>query len=290
MIEVNELTKKICSKEIIKQFSCQFSQKQITAIIGPNGSGKTTLMRTLSGIYQPDQGEVIYSCGFQSLYFLQDSEILYPYLSGKDHLIYIQSIYKSKLMIEDIANDLEIFELLDKKVKSYSLGMKQQLLFAEAVISDADILILDEPFNGLDPSYSIQFKKVLKKLRDAGKTIIISSHILADLEELADKQIFIKKGMIMKILDQGENNASKNDPLYKVIIPNLDIETIKRIEKIPVVLSVDTDREGQVLVRIKTGHFKTMMEAFKVANIEYKDVVKQDQNLTQLYKKIYNKD
>ncbi|MEN2665874.1 hypothetical protein [Listeria aquatica] len=141
-----------------------------------------------------------------------------------------------------------------------------------------------------DPSYSIRFKKVLKKLRDAGKTIIISSHILADLEELADKQIFIKKGMIMKILDQGENNASKNDPLYKVIIPNLDIETIKRIEKIPVVLSVDTDREGQVLVRIKTGHFKTMMEAFKVANIEYKDVVKQDQNLTQLYKKIYNKD
>lgn len=117
MIEVNELTKKICSKEIIKQFSCQFSQKQITAIIGPNGSGKTTLMRTLSGIYQPDQGEVIYSCGFQSLYFLQDSEILYPYLSGKDHLIYIQSIYKSKLMIEDIANDLEIFELLDKKSK-----------------------------------------------------------------------------------------------------------------------------------------------------------------------------
>ncbi|WP_115753309.1 ABC transporter ATP-binding protein [Listeria kieliensis] len=290
MLMAKQLKKKIHSKEVIKQFSYQFTQKQITAIIGPNGSGKTTLMRILSGIYTPDQGEVSCSGETQSLFFLQDGEVLYPYLTGGDHLTYIQSIYKSKITIKEVADNLGILELLNKKIKSYSLGMKQQLLFAEIVISDADILILDEPFNGLDPSYNIRFKEILKKLKNAGKTILISSHILADIEELADKQIFIKNGEIVEIVNRDAESESENDQFYKIIIPNLEKEMVKRIEKISAVLAVEVANNDQLLVQIKPGHFKMMVEAFKEADIEYKDVIKLDQDLTQLYKKIYNKD
>lgn len=210
ILEVKDVYKRLGRREIIKGISFDVEEGEIFGFLGPNGAGKTTTIRMLVGLIHPNRGS-IKICGYNlkkerekalsSLGAVVENPELYSYLSGKENLMQIARIRKVK---EDEINELvELVGLTNRindKVKKYSLGMKQRLGLAAALISNPRLLILDEPTNGLDPSGILDFREVVKKAaKERGCTVFISSHILHEIQQLCDTVAFINHGVIQAV-------------------------------------------------------------------------------------------
>lgn len=176
----------------------------IYGLIAPNGFGKTTLLNLMAGQLLPKKGKILIhdqpitpKVIFESICFTQDSSVLYDYLSALDHLLFFcdqRKIPRSE--IEPVAEFLNITSYYKKKVGSYSLGMKQRTLLAIALLSKAPILLLDEPLNGLDPTSTILIREAIAKMAEEGKTVIVSSHNLDEIDKLTNQILFIKEQKI----------------------------------------------------------------------------------------------
>lgn len=183
----------------------EINKKGIYGLIGPNGSGKTTFFQLISGLLKPKKGAIyvneenIYYKKNDLITYSQDISILYPYLSGLDHLKFVQKNNKvEKKVLDDIIQIIELDSFVKKKVKNYSLGQKQRLLLGLTLLSNPDILLLDEPFNGLDPDSSFIIREIIKYLSEKNKTIIISSHNLLELSKLVDYCLFVEHHQIIE--------------------------------------------------------------------------------------------
>lgn len=205
ILEVNNLSKKYRQVTILDNVSFKLHEGQIVALVGPNGSGKSTLLNILTNLEQADYGTVTL-CGkdhkdskvFKEVSYMQDNSVLYDYLTGYDHLQFICQVQQlPKERILEVSNEVGNEAYLHKKVKHYSLGMKQHLLLAMAVINRPKILILDEPLNGLDPSSAIRVRHLLRQYRDEGMTVLLSSHNLNEIDQLTSNVLFIKDGQIL---------------------------------------------------------------------------------------------
>ena len=166
-------------------------------LIGENGAGKTTLMRIISGLIGSDNGKM--ELKSKNIGALIEKPAFYPGLTAKEN-IKIISLMRSTLIEKEIVELAMKFGIWEnhKKVKNYSLGMKQKLGIILALIGKPQLLVLDEPLNGLDPKSTIQIRKLLSDLREKGITILISSHILDELFRVATDYIFISQGTIKK--------------------------------------------------------------------------------------------
>ena len=180
----------------------------VFGFLGPNGAGKTTTMRVLVGLIRPDAGVVEL---FGKPYDWSQRQILhrvgalieepafYPYLSGRDNLR-VMARYRG-LGDEEVTAVLDRVDLVtrgDDRFRTYSLGMKQRLGVAAALLSDPDLLILDEPANGLDPGGMVALRETLRWLTSQGKTVLISSHLLSEVEQLADVVGIIDRGVLLR--------------------------------------------------------------------------------------------
>src|SRR5690606_7261978 len=153
-------------EQVLKGITFEIEEPQIIALVGPNGSGKSTLMNILTNLLPADKGEVTVLGRsnrdpniFREISFMQDNTVLYEYLTGYDHLQFICDVQGlSKKQLLDTAGRIGITSYLNKKVKNYSLGMKQHLLLAMAVVNKPKLMILDEPLNGLDPTSAIRVR------------------------------------------------------------------------------------------------------------------------------------
>lgn len=147
---------------------------------------------------------------FHEASFLKDHSVLYEYLNGIDHLHFIAATQKlPKERVEEVIDLLEIRPYVKRKVREYSLGMKQHLLFAMALLNKPKLMIMDEPLNGLDPTSVVRVRKLLKDLVKEGTTILISSHTLAEIDKLTDKIYFLKDGTILEDPYKGESMSSE---------------------------------------------------------------------------------
>lgn len=220
ILQTHELTKKVGGKNIVTNVSMHVKKGEIYGFLGPNGAGKTTVMKMLTNLWKPTEGSIEL---FGQKLMPDSYEVLkrmgsiiefptfYEHLSGKENLA-LHCEYMGYYNPGSIENALEMLDLTDtgrKPVKDFSLGMKQRLGIARAILSKPELLILDEPVNGLDPAGMKKIRDLLKMLcMEYGITIMISSHILSEIESIADTIGVINHGVLMKEASMKEISES----------------------------------------------------------------------------------
>ena len=195
IIEIKNMSKNFKNKKLYNDFSLEIEANTVHAIVGPNGSGKTSLLRILTGLYKEDKGSVIVN-GDHAM--LLENDYLYEDKTGIDNIdIYgLYFGYKGK-GYKKYSDLLGISDDLERKVSTYSKGMKRKLSLLIIVLMNRDIVFLDEATSGVDPISRVQIRDLIKILKDKGKTIVITSHDLSEIEKVADKVTMIKDSEIL---------------------------------------------------------------------------------------------
>ncbi|MCY9187627.1 ABC transporter ATP-binding protein [Bacillus mojavensis] len=208
ILHIEGLDKKIGSKQILKQISMDVRQGEIIGLLGPNGSGKTTLIRIIVGLLKQNSGSVAINGFKHDTEFEQAMEAVgaivenpefYPYLSGWENLKHFANMHKKidDERLDEIVERVGLTSAIDDKVKTYSLGMRQRLGIAQAILHRPKLLILDEPTNGLDPAGMKDFRDHIKELaEEEGTAVLFATHLLREVEDLCDRVIIIQKGEI----------------------------------------------------------------------------------------------
>lgn len=216
ILKTNNLTKTIDGKELVKNVNMHVKEGEIYGFLGPNGAGKTTVMKMITNLWKPTEGSVELfgkSITPDSYEFLRrmgsiiEFPTFYDHLSGKENLRLHREYmgYYHPGSVENALEMLELTEAANTPVKKYSLGMKQRLGIARAILCKPELLVLDEPTNGLDPSGMKKLRDLFKTLcTEYGITIIISSHILSEIESIADTIGIINHGNMMKEISMKE--------------------------------------------------------------------------------------
>jgi ABC-2 type transport system ATP-binding protein len=211
MLIINHLNFGFYQKNILNDINVSFEKGKIHGVLGLNGAGKTTFFRTLFGFYKPKNGTMTFDdkpLSRDYMSFLETENHFYPYIKG---LEYVQLVTEMKVSNDKIHAWNELLELpLDDLIDTYSTGMKKKIAFLAIILQNRPILILDEPFNGIDLETSERLFLIIKKLRDNGKTIILSSHILSSLMNLCDKILHLKEGNIVQTFERPEFNQLQN--------------------------------------------------------------------------------
>ena len=204
MLKVTDVCKKYGKTEVLKQMSFEVPRGSIYGLVGRNGAGKTTIMRIISGLQKPTSGKVEYGFdhkGYGKIGALVELPSIYSSKSARENLIfqYMNLGLKIDDSIDEILKLISLDKTGKKKAGRFSLGMRQRLGIGMAMAGNPEMLILDEPINGLDPQGIIEIRDLLQRLnREKGITIIISSHILSELSKLATNFAFVEDGTVVK--------------------------------------------------------------------------------------------
>lgn len=208
ILTVEKLNKSFGKKKVLKDVSFNVQPGKIVGLVGPNGAGKTTIMKAILGLFDFQSGSILIDGKDVSITKHQAlSEVgalieypgIYPFLTGMQHLeLFADNAAESKKDIQNIIDELQIGSYINRKAKAYSLGMKQKLGIALALLNNPKFVILDEPMNGLDPKATKELRNLILSLAKKGTTFLISSHILSELEKLVDEIVVIDKGKIIK--------------------------------------------------------------------------------------------
>ncbi|WP_368883895.1 ABC transporter ATP-binding protein [Staphylococcus haemolyticus] len=226
VLTVEHLTKKIGKKTILEDVSLKLDQGQIAGLVGANGAGKTTLMKVILGYssYQKGQFNVIENKHKKSnIGALIESPGIYPFMSGYDNLKLLNES-KNSNDIDTIVSQLKMNEYIHNKAKTYSLGMKQKLGIAIAFLNQPQLIILDEPMNGLDPKAVRDVRELIIKKAQEGVTFLISSHILSELVKITNSIFIINKGKIVTETTEEELNKYEDNDLENVLLDIIDKE------------------------------------------------------------------
>ncbi|WJE51059.1 ABC transporter ATP-binding protein [Bacillus cereus] len=206
IVRVEQLTKRIGSKTLVENISFEVKKGEVVGLLGPNGAGKTTLMRMMVGMISMTEGEVWidgqsvkreFESTAAKIGAVIENPEFYPFLSGYENLTYFGRMNGNvtEERIDEVVQLLGMGQVIDRKVKAYSLGMRQRLGIAQALVHNPDVLILDEPANGLDPNGIHEMRMYIKKIaHEQGKAVLVSSHLLSEVELMCDRVIIIQHG------------------------------------------------------------------------------------------------
>lgn len=207
VLQVNNLQKKFKKTVAVKNVSFKLDEGQIICLIGPNGAGKTTTLKCITGLLNKTAGDIkIMGINYsddkarEKIAYIPESPDLYPMLTVWEHLKFIALAYNLKNWEDRAKSYIECFDLVEKKdelCKNLSKGMKQKVSVSCALLHSPQIFLIDEPMIGLDPRAIREFKNILLSLKDDGKTILLSTHLLDTAEDLCDGVIVMKKGEII---------------------------------------------------------------------------------------------
>lgn len=231
ILQTNHLTKKIDGKELVRDVGIHVKKGEIYGFLGPNGAGKTTVMKMITNLWKPTEGTVelfgqtlentSYEV-FKRMGSIIEFPTFYEQMSGRDNLkLHCEYMgYYSKDSLSEALNMLELAEAADKPVKRYSLGMKQRLGIARAILCRPELVILDEPTNGLDPAGMKQIRELFQMLSaEYGITFLISSHLLSEIESIADTIGVISHGKLIKEISMKEI-SEMNTAFIEITVEN----------------------------------------------------------------------
>lgn len=214
VLEINNLTKKFGTFTAVNDISFSVEKGNVYGLLGPNGSGKSTTLGMILNVLNPTNGSWKWfgkssdNNSLKKIGAIIESPKFYPYLTAEKNLQIVADI--KEVPYPKIDEKLELVGLLDRKknkFEQYSLGMKQRLAIAGALLNDPEVLILDEPTNGLDPQGIIQIRELIQKIAKMGTTIILASHLLDEVEKVCSHVVVLKQG---KMLYAGEVDNMNN--------------------------------------------------------------------------------
>lgn len=282
MISIKQLSKKYGQKQVLNNISFEIQQGELYGLVGPNGVGKTTLLSILINLIQADSGSVMVANQqnndkdyLKRIGFMQDNTVLYPHLSGYDHLAYVAFAHGiDNEEIEKVSLKVGNYAYLNQKVGNYSLGMKQHLLFACAILHRPSVLLLDEPFNGLDPTSLIRIRELIIELNTQGTTVLVSSHNLVEVDRMTNHILFLKDGEILKY-----DLAQYKQKSYVLTLgDNQSIEETANVSKI-------TDNK----LLIKADYITQAIKDYHQAGVPILDIESSVTGSEELYREIYIK-
>ena len=210
MLKIEHLTKKFGTKLAVNNLSLEIEPGQICAFIGHNGAGKTTTLKACCGILSPDEGYILIDgiplaenpmeCK-RRIAYIPDNPDLYDFMSGIKYLTFIADVFgigkEREGRIKELAERLGITDALASPISTYSHGMKQKLAIISALVHSPKLMILDEPFVGLDPKAAVTLKAIMREICDEGGAIFFSTHVLDVAEKLCNKVAIIKEGRVI---------------------------------------------------------------------------------------------
>lgn len=263
MIKLENLTKEYGDKTVVNDLSLTFKPGIVTGLLGPNGSGKSTTMKMIISLVNPTAGDVLinglkykdYQEPFKQIGTLIDPSALDKNFTAKQHLAIIAEASNiDPVRVDDMLEITGLDNAKDTKLKSFSLGMKQRLGVATALLSDPAAIILDEPFNGLDVDGIKWLRKLFKNLAEEGKAVVVSSHLMSEIQAVADRVVIIGQGNLLADMTMEEMNEKSLSSYVYVEADNLE-KMKKALEK------------RQAVIKRKDA-------GFEVRNLEAKEIGK----------------
>ena len=211
MIEIKHVTKTFGTKKAVDDLDLTIPTGEIIGFIGPNGAGKTTTIKMMTGVLNPDEGDILINGksiqkepleAKRQFGLVPDSPDMFLRLKGIEYLNFMGDIYEvdtqvRQQRIEALAETFEMKEALNDKILSYSHGMRQKIIIMGVLINEPEVWILDEPMTGLDPQSSFRLKQMMKEYAAKGKTVFFSTHVLEVAEKLCDKIAIIAHGKMI---------------------------------------------------------------------------------------------
>ncbi|MDD6981124.1 MAG: ABC transporter ATP-binding protein [Clostridia bacterium] len=236
MLRIEHYTKRFGDKVAVNDLNLHIEAGEIYGFIGHNGAGKTTTLKACAGILAPDEGD-IYVNGIsvrenplsvkKIIAYLPDNPELYPFLSGIKYLHFIADVFGIPTEVRNdriasLANEFQLTDALAQPVSTYSHGMKQRLALIAAFLHEPRLILMDEPFVGLDPQASHLLKTMMRKHCDAGGAIFFSTHVLDVAEKLCDKIAIIKKGELLRAgtTEEVKGDDSLEEAFLELVDPN----------------------------------------------------------------------
>lgn len=243
-LEIRQLSKRYGKVQALDNVSLSIEKGGVYGILGPNGSGKTTTLGIILGIIKPDSGDFIWFDGkYGDDYRLKIGAILetpnfYPYMNADENLDIIRHIKKSsENSFDELLDLVNLSHRRKSAFSTYSLGMKQRLAIAATLVGDPDVLIFDEPTNGLDPQGIVEVREILQRVAQSGKTVIMASHILDEVEKICSHVAILKNGQLLaqgpigQIIHNNtvvEISSENNDDLWNCLSQRTDILSLKK--------------------------------------------------------------
>lgn len=210
-VQIRDLTKVIGKKTIVDSLSFDIPRGEVFGLLGPNGAGKTTTIRMMVGLISISRGQVLidgvdvskdFTAAMQHVGAIVENPELYKFLTGYQNLQHFANMSKGvdRQRIDDVVKQVGLDERIHDKVKTYSLGMRQRLGLAQAMLRNPDVIILDEPTNGLDPAGIRELRAYLRDLAENhGVSVIVSSHLLSEMELMCDRVAIIQSGKLVDV-------------------------------------------------------------------------------------------
>jgi ABC-2 type transport system ATP-binding protein len=265
LIETSGLGKSYGSITAVRDLNVSVRRGEVYGFLGPNGAGKTTTLRMLLGLVKPSSGTAKVlgekpgsPLGLQGVGALVESPAFYPYLSGRDNLrIMARYCGASPQRVAEVLGQVELAGRAKDKFKKYSLGMKQRLGVAAALLKDPELLILDEPTNGLDPKGMADMRAIIRRVGHGERTVLLSSHLLGEVEQVCDRVGVIHKGelLIEGTVDELRGHTGilvKVEPIEEARKIAISLAGVRgaHIEVGMLVLDTDPNRAAEINARL----------------------------------------
>ncbi|MEG1416644.1 MAG: ABC transporter ATP-binding protein [Clostridium sp.] len=260
ILELNNVSKIIGKKKIVDSVSFEVKEGEIFGFLGPNGAGKTTTIKMITGLISIDEGEIfidgkntktMFEKALEGVGGIIENPEMYGYLSGLDNLKLYARMHGgiSKERIDEVVTLVKLGDRIKDKVRTYSLGMRQRLGVAQALLHKPSLLILDEPTNGLDPMGIKELRQTLRELAQTeGLAVLVSSHLLSEMELMCDRFGIIDAGKIIDIKTLGQIHEDEKKSVQRFIL-NVDSvnKSVEEIKLFNTSIVTNTSSEGLVV-------------------------------------------
>ncbi|MDR0298054.1 MAG: ATP-binding cassette domain-containing protein [Streptococcaceae bacterium] len=289
VLEIKHLSKNFKRQSALKDISLTIQQGEIYGLIGRNGAGKTTLLKTITRLIAPTNGQIaLFGSTTQSEWTralsrtgaVIETPAAYDNLSAQQNLMYyckLHGIVNSEAVIKETLEFVDLTNTGRKKFKQFSLGMKQKLGIAIALLTRPDFLILDEPINGLDPIAIADFRNFILKLnKERNMTLIISSHILSELYQVATRFGFIHEGALVKELSKEDFDSLSEE---YIVVKSSQIALVSQLLKEKLAFPFKVVSEEQINIFGQAHQISEINASLVVANIPIDEIHYQKQDL-----------
>ncbi|OKP91769.1 bacitracin ABC transporter ATP-binding protein [Paenibacillus helianthi] len=297
VLQMNEVSKIIKGQAIVNKLSFDIRKGEIVGLLGPNGAGKTTTIRMMTGLIRMSEGDVLvdghsirndFNKAIAHIGAIIENPEFYPHLTGYDNLKQYQRMSDgiTDARIDEVVELVGLQEAMGKKVKAYSLGMRQRLGIAQALLQAPKLLILDEPTNGLDPAGIREMREYMRTIAEVeGISILISSHMLAEIEQICHRAVVIQNGQLIAVTPLGEEVKAGGEIPLAIRVDKLEAAlTVIRAQSGVQFIRTD-EANSEVLVSMKDNEVPGLVAAFSEARVGVYRITDNKQSLEEEFLK-----